>query len=141
MVLWQQCEGGFPLLTCKNQAYASLKGAVYHGLCKAYTNQQHVALHQDAYNELEDCIEAAPESKLVADFLAGISWLSWPMRLNIVMSNPLKLSNFDVKQHFLVMLVAYQANHNRIKNDKQGSSTVETFKNQTSSKKKRRKRN
>ena len=61
------------MLTCKNQAYASLKGAVYHGLCIAYTNQQHVALHQDAYNELEDCIEAAPESKLVADFLAGIS--------------------------------------------------------------------
>ena len=128
LALCQQCEGGSSLLTCKNQAYASLKGAAYHGPCKAYTYQQYVALHQDAHNELEDCNEAVPETKKVADFLAGISCPLLQMGLNIVMSDPLKLSNFDVTQQFLGTLVANQANHNRIKNDERGISTVETFK-------------
>ena len=44
------------------------------------------------------------------------------------MSDPMKLSNFDVTQQFLGTLVANQANHNRIKNDERGISTVETFK-------------
>jgi hypothetical protein len=116
------------LLTCKNQAYASLKGAAYHGPCKAYTYQQHVALHQDAHNELEDCIEAVPETKKVADFLAGISCPLLQMGLNIVMSDPMKLSNFDVTKQFLGTLVANQANLNCIKNDERGISAVETFK-------------
>ena len=116
------------MLTCKNQAYASLKGAAYHGPRKAYTYQQYVALHQDAHNELEDCNEAVPETKKVADFLAGISCPLLQMGLNIVMSDPMKLSNFDVTQQFLGTLVANQANHNRIKNDERGISTVETFK-------------
>ena len=128
MALCQQCEGGSSLLTCKNQAYASLKGVAYCGPCKAYTYQQYVALHQDAHNELEDCNEAVPETKKVADFLAGISCPLLQMGLNIVMSDPMKLSNFDVTQQFLGTLVANQANHNRIKNDERGISTVETFK-------------
>ena len=73
MALRQQCEGGSSLLTSKNQAYASLKGAAYHEPCKAHTYQQYVPLHQDAHYELEDCNEAVPETKKVADFLAGIS--------------------------------------------------------------------
>ena len=133
MALHQQCEGGSSLLTDKNQAYASLKGAAYHGYCKAYTYQQYVALHQDAHNELYDFNEAAPATKKVADFLAGISCLLLQMGLNIVMSDPLKLSNFDVTQQFLGTLVANQANHNRIKNDERGTSSEETFK--TNSKK------
>ena len=50
------------------------------------------------------------------------------MGLNIVKSDPLKLSSFDVTQQFLGILVANQANHNCIKNDERGISTVETFK-------------
>ena len=73
-------------------------------------------------------LEAVPETKKVVDFLAGISCPSLQMGLNIVMSVPLKLSNFDVTQQFLCSLVANQANHNRIKNDERGISTVETFK-------------
>ena len=73
MALRQQCEGGSSLLTRKNQAYASLKGAVYRGPHKAYTYQQYVSLHQDAHNELEDCNEVVSETKKGADFLAGIS--------------------------------------------------------------------
>ena len=128
LALRQQCEGGSSLLTCKNQAYASLKGAAYCGPHKAYTYQQYVALHQDAHNELEDCNEAVPETKKVADFLAGISCPLSQMGLNIVMSDPMRLSNFDVTQQFLRTLVANQANHNCIKNDERGISTVETFK-------------
>jgi hypothetical protein len=128
LALCQQYEGGSSLLTHKNQAYASLKGAAYHGPYKAYTYQQYVALHQDAHNELEDTNEAVPETKIVADFLAGIRCPILQMGLNIVMSDPMKLSNFDVTQQFLGTLVAYQANHNRIKNDERGISTVETFK-------------
>ena len=127
MALRQQCEGGSSLLTHKNQAYASLKGAAYRGPRKAYTYQQYVALHQDAHNELEDCIEAVPENKKVADFLARISCPLVQMGLNIVMTDPLKLSNFDVTQQFLGTLVANQANHNHIKNDERGISIVETF--------------
>ena len=127
MALHQQCEGGSSLLTCKNQAYASLKGAAYCGPHKAYTYQQYVALHQDAHNELENCNEAVPETKKVANFLAGISSPLLQMGLNIVMSDPMQLSNFDVTQQFLGTLVAYQANHNHIKNDERGISTVETF--------------
>jgi hypothetical protein len=115
LALHQQCEGGSSLLTCKNQAYASLKGAAYHGPHKAYTYQQYVALHQDAHNGLEDCNEAVPETKKVSDFLAGISCPLLQMGLNIVMSDPLKLSNFDVTQQFLGTFVANQANHNHIK--------------------------
>ena len=44
------------------------------------------------------------------------------------MSDPMKLSNFDVTQQFLGTLVANLANHNHIKNDERGISTVETFK-------------
>ena len=127
MALHQQCEDGSSLLTCKNQAYASLKGAAYCGPHKAYTYQQYVALHQDAHNELENCNEAVPETKKVANFLAGISSPLLQMGLNIVMSDPMQLSNFDVTQQFLGTLVAYQANHNHIKNDERGISTVETF--------------
>ena len=105
-----------------------MKGAAYCGPCKTYTYQQYVALHQDVHNELEDCNEAVPETKKVADFLAGISCPLLQMGLNIVMSDPMKLSNFDVTQQFLGTLVANQANHNRIKNDERGISTVETFK-------------
>ena len=65
LALHQQCEGGPSLLTCKNQAYASLKGAAYCGPHKAYTYQQYVALHQDAHNELYDFNEAAPATKKV----------------------------------------------------------------------------
>jgi hypothetical protein len=115
LALHQQCEGGSSLLTCKNQAYASLKGAAYHGPRKAYAYQQYVALHQDAHIELEDCNEAVPETKEVSDFLAGISCPLLQMELNIAMSDPLKLSNFDVTQQFLGTLVANQANHNHIK--------------------------
>ena len=97
------------MLTCKNQAFASLKGAAYCGPCKAYTYQQYVALHHDAHNELEGCYEAVPETKKVANFLAGITCPSLQIGLNIVMSNPLKLSNFDVTQQFLGTLVANQA--------------------------------
>jgi hypothetical protein len=128
LALCQQCEGGSSLLICKNQVYASLKGEAYCGPRKAYTYQQYVALHQDAHNELKDCNEAVPETEKVADFLAGISCPLLQMELNIVMSDPMKLSNFDVRQQFLGTLVAYQANHNRIKNDERGISKVETFK-------------
>ena len=62
------------------------------------------------HNKLEDCNEAVPETKKVADFLAGISCPLLQMGLNIVMSDPMKLSNFDVTQQFLGTLVAYQAN-------------------------------
>ena len=44
------------------------------------------------------------------------------------MSDPMRLSHFDVTQQFLRTLVANQANHNCIKNDERGISTVETFK-------------
>ena len=128
MALCQQCEGGSSLLTCKNQAHASLKGAAYHGPCKAFTYQQYVALHQDAHNELENGNEAVPETKKVADILARITCPLLQMGVNIVMSDPMKLSNFDVTQQFLGTLVANQANHNCIKNDERGISTVETFK-------------
>jgi hypothetical protein len=94
-----------------------LKGVAYRGPHKAYKYQQYVALHQDAHNELEDCNEAVPETKKVADFLAGISCPLLQMGLKIVMSEPMKLSNFDVTQQFLSTLVANQANHNHIKND------------------------
>ena len=128
LALRQQCEGGSSLLTHKNHAYASLKGSAYQGPRKSYTYQQYVALHQDAHNELEDCNEAVPETKKVTDFLAGISCPLLQMGLHIVMSDPLKLSNFDVTQQFLGTLVANQANHNQIKNDESGISTVETYK-------------
>jgi hypothetical protein len=127
LALYQQYEGGSSLLTCKNQAYARLKGAAYCGPCKAYTYQQYVALHQDAHNELEDCNEAVPETKKAADFLAGISCPLLHIGLIIVMSDPLKLSNFDVTQQFLGTLVANQANHNHIKNNERGISAVEIF--------------
>ena len=108
----------------------------------ANTYQQYVSLHQDAHNELEDCNEAVPETKKVADFLAEISCPLLQMGLNIVMSDPWKLSNFDVTQQFLGTLVAYQANHNCIKNDERGISTAETFKKSNKLKKRKgRKRN
>ena len=129
MALHQQCEGGSSLLTCNNQAYASLKGSAYRGPCKSYTHQQYVALHQDAHNELDDCNEVVPETKKVTEFLAGISCPLLQMGLHIVMSDPLKLSKVDVTQQFLGTLVANLANHNRIKNDERGISTEETYKN------------
>jgi hypothetical protein len=65
-----------------------------------------IRCHQDAHNEWEDCNDVVPETKRVAGFLEGISCLLLQMGLNIVMSEALKLSYFDVTQQFVGILVA-----------------------------------
>jgi hypothetical protein len=115
LALFQQCEGGSYLHTCKNaylqeSSLCKLERSSLLWTHKAYTYQQYVALHQHAHNELEDCNEAVPETKKVADFLA---WKNCPllqMGLNIVMSDPMRLSNFDATQQVLGTLVANQTN-------------------------------
>ena len=66
-------------------------------------------------------------TKKFTDFLAGIICPLLKVGLHIDMSDPLKLSHFDIIQQFSGTLVAYQANHDQIKNDERGISTVETY--------------
>ena len=124
----QQCEGGSSLLTSKGQVCVSLKESAYCRPCKSHTYQQYVTLYQDTHNELENRNEAVPVTKMFTDFLAGIICPLLKVGLHIAMSDPWKLSHFDITQQFSGTLVANQANHNRIKNDERGISTVETYK-------------
>jgi hypothetical protein len=126
LALKRQCEGESSLITRKNSAYASIKGATYRGPRKTYTFSQYVSIHQEAHNELQDCEEAVPESKKVSDFLAGISCPALQAGLTVVMGDPTKLASFDLTQQYLSTLVTNQAVHNKTRSDERGVAVSDT---------------
>jgi hypothetical protein len=125
LALKRQCEGKTSIKTRKNAAYVSIRQSNYREARKAFTFAQYVAIHQNAHNELEDCGEAMPESKKVADFIDGITDPSLAAGITCVMSEERYSDSFEATQQFLGTLVANQAVHNRGKrgDDRNVSST------------------
>jgi hypothetical protein len=73
LTLRRQCEGTSAIQTRKAYAYAKIASAKYSGQKRNFTFNQYLEIHQAAYNTLAELDEAVPETKKVADFLAGIS--------------------------------------------------------------------
>jgi hypothetical protein len=79
-------------------------------------------VHQEAHNELLDCGEAVTETKKVDDFLKGIQDPGLQVGKTVVLSDPLKLDNFEACQQYLSTLVANMSNQS--KSERHVSSTT-----------------
>jgi hypothetical protein len=81
-----------------------------------------VTVHQEAHNELLDCGEAVMETKKVDDFLKGIQDQGLQVGKTVVLSDPLKLGDFEACQQYLSTLVANMSNQS--KSERNVSSTT-----------------
>jgi hypothetical protein len=84
-----------------------------------------VEIHQAAYNTLAELNEAVPESKKVADFLAGITDAKSLTAKDLILGDPAKLGDFEAYQQYLKTLVynkATQDTHERNVSGVQGGN-------------------
>jgi hypothetical protein len=105
LTLKKQAEGQLAQQTCKALAYTTLNTSSYHGPCRGYSFTNYVSLHQEAHNELLDLDKPVPETKKVTDFLKGIQDPALAVGKSIVLSDPIKMSNFEECQQYLGMFI------------------------------------
>jgi hypothetical protein len=105
LALRGQAEGPAAELTRKAKAYASISSAVYRGLRRGFSFANYVTVHQEAHNELQDLDEPVAEHKKVRDFLKGIQDPSLQVGKTVVLSDPVKLADFEECQQYLSTLV------------------------------------
>lgn len=117
LALKAQAEGLSSTLTRKMKAYASIASAVYRGPRRGFTFTDYVSVHQEAHNELFDCKVAVEDSKKVDDFLNGIQDPGLVVGKTVVLSNPLKLGDFEACQQYLSTLVANMSNRAKSSGD------------------------
>lgn len=72
MALITHFEGDAQRDRVKDQAYAAIAAARYHGEKKRFSFETYVTIHQDAYADLEQYGEVVSEEKRVRDLLTGI---------------------------------------------------------------------
>jgi hypothetical protein len=116
LTLRRQCEGTSAIQTRKASAYAKISSAKYSGQKRNFTFDQYVEMHQAAYNTLAELHEAVPETKKVADFLAGITDTKLSTAKDLILGDPGKLGDFEACQQYLKTLVynkATQDTHER----------------------------
>jgi hypothetical protein len=124
LALKAQAEGLSSILTRKTKAYASIASAVYCGPCRGFTFADYVSVHQEAHNKLYDCKVTVEDSKKVDDFLNGIQDPGLVVGKTVVLSNPLKLGNFDACQQYLSTLVANMSNGAKSSGERTASSAT-----------------
>lgn len=117
-----QCEGQSAVLTRKNKAYNQIAKARYVGERQSFNFARYVEIHQNAYNEIVDADpdEVIPESKRVADLLAGMGNANMQSGIDIVLGNPLMMNDFEATQQYLSTLIENRKQHQA------GASTKET---------------
>ncbi len=116
LTLRPQCEGTSAIQTRKASSYAKILAAKYSGQRHNFTFDQYVDIHQAAYNTLAELDEAVPETKKVADFLAGISDPRLATAKDLTLGDTAKLGDFEACQQYLKALVyntATQDTHER----------------------------
>ncbi len=125
LTLRRQCEGTSAIQTRKASAYAKISSAKYSGQKRNFTFDQYVEMHQAAYNTLAELNEAVPETKKVADFLAGITDTKLSTAKDLILGDPAKLGDFEACQQYLKTLVynkATQDTHERNVSGVQGGN-------------------
>jgi hypothetical protein len=124
LALKAQAEGLSSTLTRKTKAYASIASAVYRGPRRGFTFINYVSVHQEAHNELFDCKVAVEDSKKVDDFLNGIQDPGLVVRKTVVLSDPLKLGDFEACQQYLSTLVTNMSNRAKSSGERNASSAT-----------------
>jgi hypothetical protein len=124
LALKAQAEGLSSILTRKTKAYASIASAVYRGPHRGFTFADYISVHQEAHNKLYDCKVTVEDSKKVDDFLNGIQDPGLAVGKTVVLSDPLKLGNFDACQQYLSTLVANMSNRAKSSGDRNASSAT-----------------
>lgn len=105
LALKAQAEGPAAEQVRIAKAYASISTAVYRGQRRGFKFSDYVTLHQEAHNELFDLKESLSETKKVRDFLKGIQDPTLVVGKTVVLSDPAKLSDFELCQQYLSTLV------------------------------------
>jgi hypothetical protein len=125
LTLRHQCEGTSAIQTRKASAYAKISAAKYTGQKRNFTFDQYVEIHQAAYNTLAELDKAVPETKKVADFLAGITDSRLATAKDLILGDTAKLGDFEACQQYLKSLVynkATQDTHERNVSGLQGGN-------------------
>jgi hypothetical protein len=105
LALRAQAEGPAAEQVRIAKAYASISTTVYRGQRHGFKFSDYMMLHQEAHNELYDLEETLSETKKVRDFLKGIQDPTLVVGKTVVLSDPAKLSDFELCQHYLSTLV------------------------------------
>ena len=124
LALKARAEGLSSSLICKTKAYASIASAVYHCPRRGFTFADYVSVHQEAHNKLFNCKVVVEDSKKVDDFLNGIQDPGLVVGKTAVLSDPLKLGNFDACQQYLSTLVANMSNRAKSSGERNASSAT-----------------
>jgi hypothetical protein len=77
-----------------------------------------IALHQKAHNELLSLGEPVPETKKVADFLAGITGEVLSTSKEVVAGSPTKNTNFEACQQYLKTIIFSKSQSNKMTNNR-----------------------